>query len=473
MAKADEWRFERVDQSGQGFALVPSCASLTAGRSRECDVMVVHPSISRHHARLFREGDGLFVEDLGSTNGVSVNGERVTAARAISPGDLVTLGEVAYRASLREPERPALATVQAAGPQRVRRLETILEMSKLINSSLVPAKVLERVMEAVMTLSSAERGLLMIAGEDGQLACRVERNLRETIAEGGRTSVSMSAVRQAFAEGRSLVSVDVDRDGRMAGRESVLRLRLKSVMVVPLRHHETVIGVIYVDSRRAVRGFTEEDLRVLEALADHAAIAIANARLVEESNEMLMSTIEALAEAIEKRDSYTGGHTRRVLELSLAIGAEMSLGEEDRQNLRMAAVLHDIGKIGVEDRVLLKQGPLVGEEQRQIKRHPELGGDIVNHIRRLQKALPGILLHHEKIDGTGYPFGYAGERIPLIARIIAVADCVDAMMTDRPYRKGLPRAAVLKELAACSGTQFDPAVAAAAVTILGRGAATR
>jgi hypothetical protein len=193
VTKPAEWWFSRIDQPDQGFALGASSASLTAGRSRECDVMVVHQSISRHHARLFREGDRLVVEDLGSTNGVSVNGERIDGPRAVSPGDLVSFGEVAYRASLREPDRPALATVQLASPQRVRGLETVLEMSKLINSSLVPAKVLERVMDAVMTLTSAERGFLMIAGEDGELTCRVERNLRETIVDGGRTSVSMSA----------------------------------------------------------------------------------------------------------------------------------------------------------------------------------------------------------------------------------------------------------------------------------------
>jgi len=228
------------------------------------------------------------------------------------------------------------------------------------------------------------------------------------------------------------------------------------------------MGVIYVDSHNVARGFTQEDLKLFEALADQAAIAIENARLVEENKEMFFSTIEALAEAIEKRDPYTGGHTKRVLEISLKIAEEMGIDDTLKENLKMSALLHDIGKIGIDDTVLRKQGGLDDEEMSLIKRHPEIGADIVKHIKKLQDVLPGILLHHEKLDGSGYPYGYEGEEIPLIARIVAVSDAFDAMVSDRPYRKGLSIEKAKSELVKNKGTQFDPDVVDALLNVLNR-----
>jgi len=173
---------------------------------------------------------------------------------------------------------------------------------------------------------------------------------------------------------------------------------------------------------------------------------------------MFFSTIEALAEAIEKRDPYTGGHTQRVVELSLDVAKEMDMNTEDQENLKMSALLHDIGKIGIHDSVLRKKRRLTDDEFKKIQAHPQIGADIVHNIRNIEGVLPGILLHHEKIDGSGYPHGYQEDQIPLQAKIIAVADSFDAMITDRPYRKGLLFSAVIQELEEHKGTQFDPEV---------------
>jgi putative nucleotidyltransferase with HDIG domain len=247
-----------------------------------------------------------------------------------------------------------------------------------------------------------------------------------------------------------------------------MSLGLKTVLCVPLKHKGTVRGVIYVDSHNVTRGFSDGDRQLMEALADHAAIAIENARLVEENNEMFFSTIEALAEAIEKRDPYTGGHTRRVLEISLDIAGEMNLGPHEREILKLAALLHDIGKIGIDDQILRKQTTLTPEEFGLIKKHPEIGCEIVKHIRKLQDVIPGILMHHEKMDGTGYPLGHLRKQIPLTARIVAVADAYDAMVSDRPYRKGRSREAAVAELERVKDVQFDPEVVDAFRKVIAR-----
>lgn len=174
--------------------------------------------------------------------------------------------------------------------------------------------------------------------------------------------------------------------------------------------------------------------------------------------ETFYATVYALADTIEKRDPYTGGHTRRVMNYSLAIGKTMGLSPKEMIDLKLSAILHDIGKIGIKDSILLKNEQLTFDEYNVIIMHPGYGAEILTHIRQLREIVPGVKWHHEKYDGSGYPEGLKGEAIPLIARIISVADTFDAMTTDRPYRKGLSTQATLEELGAKAGSQFDPVV---------------
>jgi putative nucleotidyltransferase with HDIG domain len=170
---------------------------------------------------------------------------------------------------------------------------------------------------------------------------------------------------------------------------------------------------------------------------------------------MFFQTAESLADAIEKRDPYTGGHTQRVTLYSMAIAQYLPLEPVEKKWLKIAAVLHDIGKIGIEDQILKKPGQLSPEEYDVIKHHTDLGAEIIDHIRQLKEIIPGVKYHHEQINGRGYPNGLKGEDIPLIAKIVSVSDTYDAMTTDRPYRHALTKKAALRELKRCSGTQFD------------------
>ena len=167
-------------------------------------------------------------------------------------------------------------------------------------------------------------------------------------------------------------------------------------------------------------------------------------------------TVRALALAIDARDPYTGGHVDRVASYAKMLGRELGWREDDLKALEVGALLHDVGKIGVPDAILRKNGPLDDVEWGHMRQHPTIGAQMLNGLELLKPAVPAVLHHHERYDGKGYPNGLAGAAIPANARIVAIADAFDAMLTDRPYRKGLPLDVSLEELERCVVSQFDP-----------------
>jgi putative nucleotidyltransferase with HDIG domain len=200
----------------------------------------------------------------------------------------------------------------------------------------------------------------------------------------------------------------------------------------------------------------------IDVLADslhRAAVAASDAR--RSLQQAYLEILEALVESLEARDQYTAGHSRRVSLYSVWIGRQMGLAEPDLERLRVGALLHDIGKIGIPDAVLLKDGRLTDDEFATIKKHPEIGVRILERIGPFSEFLGAVGLHHENHDGSGYPHGLRGEEIPLDARIVHVADAYDAMTSNRPYRQRMPEDKVRRIIQECSGTQFDPAAVAA------------
>ena len=188
-----------------------------------------------------------------------------------------------------------------------------------------------------------------------------------------------------------------------------------------------------------------------------AEVEGANDRL----RQLMLQTVESLARTIEARDPHTGGHTERVGAFALAVARRLSFSEEDLRALAAGAVIHDVGKIGIPDAILLKEGPLDEAEWAWMRRHPEIGAYILGELDIPDLAKHVARHHHERYDGGGYPDGLAGEQIPLAARVLTVADALDAMVSDRPYRKALPIDVALEELRAKAGSQFCPAVVAA------------
>ncbi|MBI5048925.1 MAG: GAF domain-containing protein [Deltaproteobacteria bacterium] len=226
---------------------------------------------------------------------------------------------------------------------------------------------------------------------------------------------------------------------------------------VPLVVKNVVIGVLSIGSKRP-SAFTKQDLATLEKIASQISVALENARLVTDLNELFIGTVRSLSSAIDAKSPWTAGHSERVTKYAIEIAKGMGFDEKALKDLELAGLLHDVGKIGTYETILDKPGKLTEDELKIIRQHPVKGVDILAHIKQLKDIIPAIKYHHEFYDGTGYPDGLKGEEIPLFARILTVADTVDAMGADRPYRKGRPMDAITAELKRCSGTQFDPKV---------------
>jgi putative nucleotidyltransferase with HDIG domain len=238
---------------------------------------------------------------------------------------------------------------------------------------------------------------------------------------------------------------------------------------VPIHYQKKLIGVININNKEDGGVFTKSDLAFVSTLANQAAIAIENARIFEKLKETRLEAITALAEALEAKDATTAKHSQRILHLAMQVADRLGLDEDAKEILRYAAVLHDIGKIGIAERILQKTEKLTWEESEEIKKHPRLGAALVKKVAFLSSVAPVIMAHHEWYDGRGYPEGNTGDAIPIEARIVAVMDSYDAMISDRPYKKAQSTAYAIKELKANAGSQFDPRVVDAFLSVLEEG----
>jgi putative nucleotidyltransferase with HDIG domain len=227
------------------------------------------------------------------------------------------------------------------------------------------------------------------------------------------------------------------------------------VLRLPLVGSGEPLGALDID-RQGLPPLSAERGKLLEALAAQAVMFVENVRLTRDVRRMFLDIIVSLAGAVDAKDAYTHGHTVRVARVSLLLAREAGLSAAGRESLLLAAILHDVGKIGIPDAVLKKPGRLDPNELRVMRQHPVLGAQMLRHIRALQDALPDIRHHHEHWDGTGYPDGLEADAIPLGARIILVADAFDAMTSDRVYRKGMPIPVAIERMGEWAGRQFDP-----------------
>jgi response regulator RpfG family c-di-GMP phosphodiesterase len=231
-----------------------------------------------------------------------------------------------------------------------------------------------------------------------------------------------------------------------------------SLVSVPLRMKTRLLGWISVASFTKQKRFNEGHRKLLSIVGSRAAAAIENARLYEDLRATFQQTIQGLARAIDKMDRYTAGHSERVATYATYLAIRLGLAPDVVEIVRQSALMHDIGKIGCVMN-LNKPGKLTQDEYEIFKRHPAYGKDILDPIKFLHPLVPGVHLHHERWDGRGYPLGLRGNDVPLIARIISVADTYDAMTSDRAYRRALPHEVAVGEIERCSGSQFDPEVA--------------
>ncbi len=239
----------------------------------------------------------------------------------------------------------------------------------------------------------------------------------------------------------------------------------RPTLAAPMRWDPDGVGLIAVVGLAPGHRFSEREIRLARGIADIASLAMGNAMRYAELERTYVSTIEALANALEAKDEYTSDHARALAEMSLTVGAELGLGGDELKRLEISALFHDIGKIGVPSEIIRKPSPLTAEERRIMNLHPEIGEQILAPVPFLQPIRPIIRACHERWDGKGYPDGLAGEEIPLEARIVFVCDAFHAMTTDRPYRDALAESEAIRRMKLSSGTQFDPRVVEAFVRL--------
>ncbi len=240
------------------------------------------------------------------------------------------------------------------------------------------------------------------------------------------------------------------------------------VMVVPSSHTFGWLIALNKSRNGAAENFRNSDAASLAPFAGLIGFLIRASDRYHDLKDLLVGLTRSLASAVDAKDPYTYGHSERVARIAIELGRELALSDDELSDLYLAGLLHDVGKIGIRDEVLCKHGPLTAEEMDHIKQHPTIGHSILKDLRQISSLLPGVLHHHERWDGAGYPTGLAGEAIPRLARILAVADSYDAMSTSRPYRKAMSLANVEQILTDGAGTQWDPRIIEAFQNTKGR-----
>jgi putative nucleotidyltransferase with HDIG domain len=345
------------------------------------------------------------------------------------------------------------------------QLRALMSVGQVINSSRGLRRVLEEVMDSLISLMRAERGFLMLREPNGELAVRIARGIAHVNLDEESFKVSRTIVRKVVESSAPVLTTNAQADPRFDAQFSIAAYQLRSILCVPLKLKAELIGVLYVDNRAHAGIFKENDLELISAFADQAAVAIESARLFEdlqdshrELEKAYQATLEGWVRALDLRDKETEGHTQRVTILTHRLARSMGVSDEMLVHITRGALLHDIGKMAIPDGVLLKPGQLTDEERKLIQKHPVYAYEMLSPIDFLVPAIDIPYCHHEKWDGSGYPRGLKHNEIPFAARIFPVIDVWDALTSDRPYRKAMTHPEVRRIIEADSGTHFDPIV---------------
>lgn len=345
------------------------------------------------------------------------------------------------------------------------QLSALMGIGNMINSSLGKERVLEEVMDSLITLMRAERGFLMLRRRNGELRPVIARGIAHINLVEKEFAFSSTIVRRVAESCEPVLTTNAQEDPRFVDQVSIAAYQLRSIICAPLKIKDQLIGVIYVDNRAHTGIFHESDLELVSAFANQAAVAIENADLfdrLQKSNRELekayQATLEGWVRALDLKDKETEGHTQRVTILTERLARSMGVEGEALKHIRRGALLHDIGKMGIPDSILLKPGELTEDERALIRMHPVFAYQMLSPIEFLRPAIDIPYCHHEKWDGTGYPRGLKGMQIPFAARVFPVVDVWDALTSDRPYRKALPHDEVRQRIKADAGKHFDPNV---------------
>ncbi len=339
----------------------------------------------------------------------------------------------------------------------------LLDVSRAVNSSLDLDTVVSLVLKESRKALEADHAALFLMDEKVQ---RLSLAGADGFSEDEIGNIELigcwEVICTELIKGKAPIVVnDIHRSHIYKGK----KLPVQSFMAAPLEKDGRVVGALIVSNQKRPDSiFSKEDEKLLLALSNNIGIAVLNAKLYRDLRSLFISTVTALTRAIDANDTYTSGHSERVMKYAVAIGKELGLGDELLENIRLASLLHDIGKIGIKESILMKPAKLLGYERRQVKQHPGIGARIIESIDNSHKVFRGVLEHHERWDGKGYPGRLKGDKISLEGRVIAVADTFDALTTNRPYQRGHSRKMAFDEIKSGASTQFDPAIVKAFIS---------
>jgi response regulator RpfG family c-di-GMP phosphodiesterase len=345
---------------------------------------------------------------------------------------------------------------------RYRLLMPLFEVSRHLLSELNMGRLVEELVR-IATAETHSDGARFMQRDGPSSPCVV--TLDEGIAQATPAAISDYLLHWVSTQ-NDLLMLTPTSPADPVIRAELDTARLSSVLCLPLVTKSKVVGALILYKGAGRPSFSQVDIELLAILCGQAAIAIENVRLFEDLQRAHFEAMKALAQAIEAKDHYTRGHCDRTVEYAMAIAEKLRLPDDERKSLRYAAFLHDVGKIGIHESILSKEGRLTEEEYRMMQTHPSMGADIIRGVEFLAPVVPLVYYHQERFDGKGYPEGLAGESIPLGARIVAVLDTFDAMTSNRPYRKAMSLTQATAELRRCAGTQFDPVVVDAFIAVL-------
>ncbi|MFP4459188.1 MAG: HD domain-containing phosphohydrolase [Candidatus Zixiibacteriota bacterium] len=447
--------------------------NIKLGRDITVDISIPDATVSRKHTSIIWEKGFPYIEDLSSRNGTFINGYLIEGKVKAKNGDILSLSgkfdfkieiedipedDSKFRSVIHHSPDEAFSITDISDNDSIemlRDLNTLYMIGNLISSENELDSLLGNIGIIVSDVINPDRTVILL--DDSKHGELREIPVFTTNKEKYKTQpISFSIVNKCMRERISVISEDALSDNRFEQGASIISSGIRSVMCAPIRSSNDILGVLYVDSISKAEAFKKRDLILLSAIGKQSGVAVARAILFESRQKLLLGAVDSLVALIEAKDRYTHGHSAMVTYYSIKIAEELKLLENDIKDLKIAALLHDIGKVGIPENILHKKGRLTDEEFEIIKNHPEQGASIIKNIDGTERIVRAIRHHHERYDGFGYPDRIKGEEIPVFARILAVADSYDAMTSNRPYRKKLSREDAMREIEENIGTQFDP-----------------
>lgn len=487
-------------ESGEGAGRLFSLRSdrpLVIGRGSGCDVQLSDPAVSRRHAVLeVRDGE-VWVVDLDSSNGVTLNGKRVSkgvvrAGESLRIGNAVIVCQAAPQVLLEPVEAELNGVLDSAEsprvtgplwithlarptrtPEELERahlgLSAIYQLSDVLSEEMEARALLEPVVRTVFHVTGAERVAVLLKAGSGEREMPLDVVLaraRDGTDLPPEAWISRTIVREVLRRGVPTFSRDARVDERFRHGKSIEMQGIRSVLCAPVKTSRRTLGVVYADTLCRSEAFVETDLELLAAVGNQVGISLHRAHLLEEVERLFFDMVRTVIAAIDAKDGYTHRHSERVAAFGVKFAQAMNLPTREQEAVQLCGLLHDVGKIGVPDAILNKPGRLGEYERREMEQHPLHGVRILSNIRSPQVAsiLPGVKHHHERWNGSGYPDGLAGAEIPFLARLIGVADALDALTSRRSYREGLSLDAALT-LMRSETSKWDPEILERAMTL--------